>query len=116
MVHHVKCLAEVKLYQDCAVWRPFLVKTICYIHIEVMKSRYGRMVFPKTMLRWKSGIGKFSLREGKISLSKILNAGQSRLTGLYDLDSLASLPGFRRGIIMECFQISGMIQVSMERL
>ena len=56
------------------------------------------------------------MRTGRINLSRILIPGHRMETGRKDLDSLRSLPGFGRGIIMELFQMVGIWQVSSDRL
>ncbi len=61
-------------------------------------------------------MGRCSFRIGKSSLSRIFIAGQSRETGLYDLLSPGSLPGFNSGIITEFFQMDGVILVLRVRL
>ena len=61
-------------------------------------------------------MSKESVRVGRIRRSIILIAGQSRDTGLYELDSCGSFLGFKRGIITEVFQMSGIILEATERL
>jgi hypothetical protein len=51
-----------------------------------------------------------------MSRSSTLTAGQRRDTGRYDVDSAGSLPGLGRGMIIDCFQIEGSLEVDMERL
>ena len=65
---------------------------------------------------WMSGIGRDSVREGRMSRSRIFMAGQRRETGRYEVDSSAGLFGFSRGIIIDVFQMAGMELVLIERL
>ena len=55
-------------------------------------------------------------REGRISFSRILEAGQRREIGRKDLPWFAGLPALRRGIMMACFQMAGIHAVITERL
>ena len=43
-------------------------------------------------------------------------AGHKSETGLYDDDSSAGLPGFKRGIMVDIFHISGILQVVSDKL
>ena len=63
-----------------------------------------------------SGIGKCSVRVGSKILSKIFIAGQRRETGRYEVDSCAGFPGFSSRIIVECFQMSGIVHICIDRL
>ena len=63
-----------------------------------------------------SGIGRFLVRVGRRALSRILIPGQSRDTGRLEVDSSAGFPGLRGGLIVEVFQIAGMVLVFKEML
>ena len=53
---------------------------------------------------------------GNRHFSRILEAGHRSDIGRYDLLSFTGLPGLRRGIIVDCFQIEGKVQVDIEKL
>ena len=61
-------------------------------------------------------MGKCSVNVGNNSLSRILIAGHNSETGRYDDDSCAGFPGFSKGIIVDRFQMSGMVHVFINRL
>ena len=65
---------------------------------------------------WKSGIGRSLVSDGRISCSSVLIAGERSDTGLYDLDSQASFPGFRSGTITDFFQMSGILHCTRVKL
>ena len=56
------------------------------------------------------------MRVGRRILSKILIAGHNRETGRNEVDSCVGLLGFKRGMIVEVFQMAGISQEVMERL
>ena len=53
---------------------------------------------------------------GSRSFSCVLAAGHSRLIGRLFLPMLSSLPGFRIGIIIALYHISGICLVEIDRL
>ena len=65
---------------------------------------------------WMSGTGRCVVRVGSRTRSRILIAGHRSDTGRYEVDSSAGLPGFSSGIILDDFQMSGMVLVVSDRL
>ena len=56
------------------------------------------------------------LRYGRRRRSRTLAAGQRREIGRYEVERSGGLPGLRRAIILESFQMAGMFASEMERL
>ena len=56
---------------------------------------------------WMSGIGRVVLRVGRRILSSTLMAGHRSDTGRKEEDSWAGLLGFKRGTMVDVFQMAG---------
>ena len=63
-----------------------------------------------------SGIGKVELKIGRRILSRTLMAGQRSETGRKEEDSSAGLLGFRRGTMVDIFQMEGTLLVETDKL
>ena len=64
---------------------------------------------------WEDARGRV-LSSGRRSRSRTLTEGHRREMGRYPDPELAGLPGFRIGMIVECFQIDGILAVLYDRL
>ena len=58
--------------------------------------------------------GRDCLRKGNSRRSRTLAAGQRREIGRYEVDISAGLPGLRSGMILEVFQMAGMLAWEIE--
>ena len=65
---------------------------------------------------WETDVVRACVRYGSKSRSRILAAAQRREIGLYDVPFSFGFPGLGMGMMVEFFQMAGMVALAIEML